>query len=150
MSVVISRPSSTQAASSGGAALFDVPLGHVMCVEDDLDIRALAELALGKLGHLKVTLCSCGENALSCIGEERPDLVLLDLRLPGIDGIETMRQLRQRQGCEAVPVVLMTAQTREADVRAYMAAGAAGVIAKPFNPMTLAAELRQLYANLRH
>lgn len=116
---------------------------HVLCVEDDPDIRALLELALGMVGGLRVTSCGSGAEALALAAAELPDLVLLDVMMPEMDGIETLARLRADPRTAGVPVVFVTAKVQLHEVEAYRAHGAAGVIAKPFDPMRLADEIRK-------
>jgi len=115
---------------------------HVLCVEDDPDIRALVELALQSVGGLRVTSCASGIEALARLPEVRPDVVLLDVMMPEMDGLETFR--RMATGDDAPPVIFMTAKVQPQEVRRYLGLGALGVIAKPFDPMTLAADIRRL------
>ncbi len=119
-------------------------LEHVLCVEDDPDIRALVELSLATVGGLRVTSCASGREALELFVAARPDVVLLDVMMPEMDGIETFRRLAGEDGAEPPPVVFMTARVQPREVERYLALGALGVIAKPFDPMTLAADLRRL------
>lgn len=116
---------------------------HVLCVEDDPDIRALVELALGTVGGMRVTGCASGREALGLAAELRPDLVLLDVMMPEMDGIETLRRLRADPRTADLPVVFVTAKVQLHEVDAYRAHGAVGVVAKPFDPMRLADEVRR-------
>ena len=120
-------------------------LTHVLVVEDDPDIRAIAHLALEILGGYTVTLCSSGMDALVAAHESPPNLVLLDVMMPDLDGPSTLRLLRNDQRCADTPVIFMTAKVQPADVAAYTALGAMGVIAKPFDPMTLAVTVQSLW-----
>ncbi len=115
---------------------------HVLCVEDDPDIRALVELALQSVGGLRVTSCASGTEALERLPEARPDVVLLDVMMPEMDGLETFR--RMAGGGDPPPVIFMTAKVQPQEVQRYLALGALGVIAKPFDPMTLAGDIRRL------
>lgn len=127
--------------TSGGAGLPAAP--HVLCVEDDPDIRALMELALATVGGLRVTACGSGSEALALAPQLQPDIVLLDVMMPELDGTETLRRLRADPRTAALPVLFVTAKVQVHEVEAYRQLGAAGVIAKPFDPMTLAAEVRR-------
>lgn len=119
---------------------------RVVVVEDDPDIRAVVDLALGHFGGLVVTCCDCGRAALEAVPAINPDLVLLDVMMPGMDGLETLTQLRLDPRSRLVPVVFMTARVQPHHRADYLARGALGVIAKPFDPLTLAQQLRQLHA----
>lgn len=120
-------------------------LERVLCVEDEPDIRAVAELALGAIGGLEVIVCASGEEALQVAPVNAPQLILLDVLMPGMDGPETLSALRRIPAVAAVPVVFMTARADPDEQAAYRALGAAGTIAKPFDPMTLAESVRAVW-----
>lgn len=120
------------------------PQCHVLLVEDDPDIRMIAEIALADVGGMGVMACADGPAALDAFAAARPDVVVLDVMMPGMDGPDVLKALRALPGGGDVPVVFMTARVRGEDVEHYMALGAAGVIAKPFDPMVLAETLRRL------
>ena len=120
-----------------------------MVAEDDPDISALVALALGRVGGLEVTICGNGRAVLDLVPQHVPDLFLLDVMMPEMDGLETLAWLALEPRTALIPVIFMTARVRPCDLEAYYAKGAAGVIAKPFDPMTLARHLRQLHAENR-
>ncbi|WP_127560392.1 response regulator [Saccharospirillum alexandrii] len=122
-----------------------MPLNHVMHVEDDPDIRAIAELALVTVGGLDITQCATGAECLTAIEQRTPDLILLDVMMPGLDGPETLRRIRTLPGMSEVPAVFMTARAQPGEISEYEALGAIGVIPKPFDPLTLADQVRQLW-----
>jgi two-component system, OmpR family, response regulator len=122
------------------------PLSRILLVEDEPDIQAIAGLALRAVGGFEVDVCSCGEDALRRFREVSPDLVLLDVMMPGMGGPAVFEELRKIPGGEAVPVVFMTAKVQAGEVSQLSSLGAAGVIAKPFDPMTLADQIRELWA----
>ncbi|MCB1993684.1 MAG: response regulator [Geminicoccaceae bacterium] len=124
------------------------PLSRVVAVEDDPDIRAVVDLALGHVGGLAVTCCDGGRVALEVVPAIDPDLVLLDVMMPGMDGLETLTRLRLDPRNRLVRVVFMTARVQPHHRADYLARGALGVIAKPFDPLTLAQQLRQLHATV--
>lgn len=119
---------------------------RILYVEDDPDIRAVAELALVDVGGFVALLCESGQRALEEIDRFQPDLVLLDVMMPGMDGPETLHALQQRAGGLSVPVVFMTARLQPSEIQEYEELGAIGVIPKPFDPMTLAEQIRRLVA----
>ena len=91
-------------------------------------------------------ICSSGREALVEVPARQPDLVLLDVMMPGMDGVSTLRALRSDERVCEIPVVFMTAKAQPDEVGSYRAMGALDVIAKPFDPMTLAADLRRIWA----
>lgn len=121
-------------------------VNRVLYVEDDPDIRAVAELALVAVGGFDALLCESGQQALEQIDDFNPDLVLLDVMMPGMDGPQTLRALQDRPAGLPAPAVFMTARLQPAEVAEYRAMGAIGVIPKPFDPMTLGDQIRDLFA----
>ena len=119
-------------------------LRRILFVEDDPDIQKIAKLALEALGGFAVLPCGSGPEALAIVSGAAeaagfvPDLVLLDVMMPGMDGPATLQALRQIPGAERLPAVFMTARVQEQEIAGYKAMGAAGVIAKPFDPLRLA------------
>lgn len=120
-------------------------LSYVVHVEDDPDIRAIAKLALVTVGGLEITQCASGAECLAAIEERIPDLLLLDVMMPDLDGPETLRRLRTLPGMSDIPAVFMTAKAQPEEISGYQALGAIGVIPKPFDPLTLADQVRQLW-----
>lgn len=123
-----------------------VPLVRVLVAEDDPDIRAVIELALARVGGLEVVACADGAVALALASRDLPDLILLDVMMPVMDGLETLDRLKSETATARIPVVFMTARVQPRDLELYHARGALAVIAKPFDPMTLAQQLRRLHA----
>lgn len=126
----------------------DTMLKRVLFVEDDPDVQMVARLALESVGGFTVLGCSSGAEALERVEAFAPDLILLDVLMPGMDGLETLRSLRLLPGAAAVPVVFMTAKVQAQEVSGYREAGAVDVIAKPFDPMTLPATVRSIWRRL--
>ncbi len=121
---------------------------RVLYVEDDPDIREIAYLALEVVGGFVVKICSSGEEALDEAVSFEPDLILLDVMMPGLDGPSTLKKMREQAELVSVPVVFMTAKVQPAEIDAYLSLGAVNVIHKPFDPMTLADQLRNIMASL--
>lgn len=120
-------------------------LTRVMYVEDEPDIRAVARLALETVGGLEVHLCERGDDALAAAEKFAPQLVLLDVMMPGMDGPSTLKALRSHNELQEIPVAFMTAKVQSQEIEYFMSLGAVGVIAKPFDPMTLADQIRALW-----
>jgi len=119
----------------------------LLLVDDDEDLRDLIALHLSTTGW-QVRVAASGEEAIELACREPPNAILLDGRMPGMDGLTTLRELRARPQTAALPVVLMTAGLARCDLEAARTAGCAGVIAKPFDARALAAQLRQLVPEL--
>ena len=126
----------------------DTPLNRIAYVEDDADVRAIAEFALDEVGTFTLASYTCGAAALEGIPGFKPDLILLDMMMPGMDGAETLRRLRTIPEYEHTPVVFMTAKAQSHELEKYRSLGAVDVIVKPFDPMTLADTLRALWDTL--
>jgi len=121
-------------------------LTRVLYVEDEPDIQAVAKLALEMLGGFTVEICSSGSEAIDKIAAFQPQLILLDVMMPGMDGPTTLGRLREIAQFAATPAIFMTARVQPAEVSGYKALGAADVIPKPFDPMTLAAQVKDIWA----
>lgn len=121
-------------------------LNRILYVEDEPDIQAVARLALEAVGGFTVEVCSSGEEALGKAQQFAPDLILLDVMMPGMDGPTTMQALRKLPALETTPVVFMTAKVQPQEVAQYKDLGAIDVVAKPFDPMTLADSIRAIWA----
>jgi CheY-like chemotaxis protein len=120
----------------------------VMMVDDEPDIRTIGELSLSAVGKWEVVLAGSGAEAVLLARHELPDLILLDMLMPGMDGIATLSRLKEQAETATIPVIFMTAHVQQHEVERCMSLGAAGVIAKPFDPMTLPQEiLRHFGAN---
>lgn len=124
-------------------------LSRILYVEDEPDIQMVARLALETLGGFTLEACGSGLEALEKISAFSPQFVLLDVMMPGMDGPGTLAKLREIPGFSAVPVVFMTAKVQPSEVAGYKAIGAVDVIPKPFDPMTLPAQVEAIWARCR-
>jgi two-component system, OmpR family, alkaline phosphatase synthesis response regulator PhoP len=114
---------------------------RILVVDDERDILELVEYNLHKEGFA-VTCVASGEEAMSAARTRQPDLIVLDLMLPGVDGLEVCRRLRAEPATRHIPVVMLTAKGGEADIVAGLELGAADYVTKPFSPRVLTARLR--------
>ncbi|MBU0927524.1 MAG: response regulator transcription factor [Spirochaetes bacterium] len=113
----------------------------ILVVEDDPDIRELLAYTLGKEGY-EVLQAPSGEAGLKAIEERKPDLVVLDVMLPGMDGLELLRRVKADQGARAAAVIMVSARGEETDVVAGLELGADDYVTKPFSPRVLVARVR--------
>lgn len=121
-------------------------LTHILYVEDDLDIQAVAQIALEVVGGLSLRTCSSGAEALTAVDNGFvPDLLLLDVMMPNMDGPTTLAGLRKLANTVATPVIFMTAKVQSSELDFYTSLGAIGVIAKPFDPMALSTQVRAIW-----
>jgi CheY-like chemotaxis protein len=127
----------------------DEALTRILYVEDDADIRSVASFALEAVGGFVLAACASGEDALAAAAAFAPQLLLLDVMMPGMDGPETLAALRAMPETASTPAVFMTAKVQPQEVARYRALGALDVISKPFDPMTLSDEIRAIWAGRR-
>lgn len=120
-------------------------LNKILYVEDDPDIQRIAQIALEKVGGFEVRICSSGQQALNEVAGFSPDLVILDIMLPEMDGLSILAALRRNEATAQIPVVFMTARVQADEVEEYRRRGAIDVIFKPFDPMTLSGKLQDLW-----
>ena len=120
------------------------PLRRILLVDDQRVMRSIAEFSLGKMGGFTLHICSSGEEALKDAVAFAPDLLLLDMNMPMMDGAATLEKLRAL-GIDA-PAVFFTVRVGEADRKRFHDLGALGVIAKPFDPLKLPPQLQELWA----
>ena len=116
----------------------------VLLVDDEDDIRTVGNLSLSRVGGWQTVLASSGAEAVKKAAAERPDLILLDVMMPGMDGPTTFTQLRAQETTATTPIIFMTAKIQKQEVARYLELGALGVIGKPFDPMTLPSEIKKL------
>ncbi len=121
------------------------PLNKILYAEDEMDIQMIAKIALEQIGGFTVRYCKSGQEVLSSAGEFLPDLFLLDVMMPGMDGPELLNKLRKNKLFQPIPAIFITAKIQPNEIEEYKKMGVLGVIAKPFDPMTLADQLKALW-----
>lgn len=120
-------------------------LRRILYVEDEPDIQAVAQIALQDLGGFTVQVCSSGQEAILSGPGFKPDLLLLDVMMPGMDGVTTLKELRKLPGLSKIPALFMTAKVQPQEIEQLRHEGAIDVIPKPFDPMTLSENIRSLW-----
>lgn len=120
-------------------------LNRILFVEDEPDIQAVASIALRDVGGFTIEVCSSGQEALQKAADFCPDLLLLDVMMPDMDGPSTLEALRQLDVTRDTPAIFMTAKVQTHEVEHFKSIGAVDVVAKPFDPMTLAQTLREIW-----
>ena len=121
------------------------PLNTLLYVDDDADIREIVEMSLGLDGTMRVSSSAGGEHALEAMRSSPPDLVVLDVMMPGMDGPAILRRMRADPQLKHIPVIFMTAKANPQEVARFRDLSAIGVIAKPFDPMALGTQVRTLW-----
>lgn len=115
---------------------------RVLYIDDEPDIREVVELSLGLDPSLSVRSCASGKEALALAPDWAPDIILCDVVMPGMDGPATLSRMRQCPQIAGTPFVFMTSRAQAHEIEHFKSLGAAGIILKPFDPMTLAQAVR--------
>jgi len=121
----------------------------VLYVDDEPDIREVAVMSLELDGALEVRSAGSGREGLALLDQFTPDAIMLDVMMPGMDGPATLEEIRKRPEHADTPVVFITARAQAHEQARFLSFGAVGVITKPFDPMTLAVELRAILSKAR-
>jgi CheY-like chemotaxis protein len=125
----------------------DTKITNILYVEDEPDIQAVAQIALEAVGGFTLKICSDGLSALEEAADFAPDLLLLDVMMPGMDGPTTLIELRKIPALSQTPAIFMTAKVQSHEVEELINLGAIAVIAKPFDPMTLSSQIMEIWDN---
>lgn len=120
-------------------------LQKIMLVDDEEDIRTVAEISLCHVGQWEAVVVSSGVEAVALAPEVKPDLILLDVMMPTMDGPSTLKKLRENEETKDIPVIFLTAKVQPNEVTEYLQLGALGVVAKPFDPMSLPSEIKRIF-----
>jgi CheY-like chemotaxis protein len=120
-------------------------LQRITYVEDEPHIREIVQLALEELGGFTLHVCESGPEALDTAPIFHPDLVLLDVMMPGMNGIQTFRSLKDLPQMANTPIVFITAKAQKHEIQQYRSLGAIDVIPKPFNPITLPSDIQAIW-----
>ena len=120
-------------------------LQRILHVDDEPNIREIAVVILEDIGGFTVETCGSGREALDKVPSFAPDLILLDVMMPGMDGPTTLRELRKLPQTAQIPVIFMTAKVQAHEIDQYFELGAIGVVTKPFDPMTLCDQIREIW-----
>lgn len=120
-------------------------LTRILYVEDEPDIQTVARLALETLGGFMVAICGSGQEALDRAPDFQPQLILLDVMMPVMDGPTTLKMLRALPAFASSPVIFMTAKVQPSEIAHYLELGAVDVIPKPFDPMTLSSQVELIW-----
>jgi CheY-like chemotaxis protein len=124
------------------------PLERICYVEDDEDIQRIVRMSLERVGKMKVEIVTDPTAAIAAMSSFKPDLVMLDWMMPGMDGPTLFREMKKRPEVASLPVVFITAKAAQRDLDELKTLGAAGTISKPFSPKDLPDQLRAIWAKL--
>jgi len=121
-------------------------LNKILYAEDEPDIQIIAKMALSDIGGFTLKTCNNGAEAVEHAEEFAPDLILLDVMMPSMDGPSALKLIKEMDSLKNTPVIFMTAKAQSHEVQQYLDLGAVDVIAKPFDPMTLASSITEIYS----
>ena len=124
-------------------------LHRILYVEDDADIRKIVSMSLEMVGDYTVASCGSCAEALQAVDDFDPELLLLDVMMPDVDGPATLRELRKRKSAADAPAVFITAKVQSADMAQYRRLGVFDVIVKPFDAMALPDRIGQIWQQYR-
>jgi CheY-like chemotaxis protein len=117
---------------------------RILIIDDEDDIREIAQMSLEMIAGWQVFTARSGPEGIEVASREQPEAVLLDVMMPGLDGPQTLRRLQEDARTKAIPVVFLTAKAQTSEQSRLRQLGARGVIAKPFDPITLADQVAEL------
>jgi len=117
---------------------------RILIIDDEDDIREVAALSLETVADWEVTVASSGAQGLAMAAQLKPDAILLDVMMPGMDGPTTFRELRKNPATAHIPVLLLTAKVQSSDQRRFADLGVEAVLFKPFDPLTLAMQISKV------
>ncbi len=120
-------------------------LHRILVIDDEHEVRTMAKLVLEKIGNFSVEISSSGSEALDLITKFNPDLILLDVMMPGMDGPGVLKVLRAQRETATIPVIFLTAKVQQQEIEQYKKLGALDVIPKPFDPMTLSSSITGIW-----
>lgn len=118
----------------------------ILLIDDEEDIRKIGRLSLEAVGKFEAVIAPGPIEGLAAASSEHPDLILMDMMMPLMDGLAVLAQLRQSPILRSIPVIFMTAKVQRDEIEHYLRMGAIGVIQKPFDPMTLPDQIREIVA----
>lgn len=119
-------------------------INKILLVDDDPSIRKIAQITLANVGKFQVTAVSSGAEAVAAAAAERPDVVLLDVMMPSMDGPTTLARLRATPRLSDLPIIFMTAKVQKHELERLKILGANGIITKPFDPMNLCQQIKSI------
>ena len=125
-------------------------LTRILCIEDDPDIQQILLISLGTVGGYTIEICSSGNEGIQKAPLFMPDLILLDVMMPGMDGPTTFKELQKINSVKHIPVIFLTAKVLPDEVHYYKQLGIIDIISKPFNPMHLASKIESVWSGHTH
>jgi CheY-like chemotaxis protein len=124
-------------------------LEKILVVDDDSDILEIVKLALATVGNFSIEACSSGKEALEKLAHIKPQLILLDVMMPDLDGPSTLKKIRENPELAQIPVIFLTAKVQAHEIEQFKKLGAVNVIPKPFDPMTLSETVASIWSETK-
>lgn len=121
------------------------PIKRILYAEDEEDIQVIGKMALEEIGGYEVLLVSNGKEVLEKGKGFQPDVILLDVMMPEMDGLETFQKLKNTDWGKNIPVIFLTAKAQQHEVQSYLDLGAVGIIIKPFDPLELSQQVEEIW-----
>lgn len=122
-------------------------LKKILYAEDETDVQTIVEVSIWSTSSYQIKICDNGKLLLDCVEEYEPDLILLDVMMPEMDGVTTLQNLQANEKTKDIPVIFITAKAQNHEIKLFNESGVIGVITKPFDPMTLGATITELWEN---
>ena len=123
-------------------------LNKILYVEDDPSVQAVVKIALINIGKFDIRACWNGKEALEQIDDYMPDLIFSDVMMPELDGIMMLKLLRKNPKYDDITLIFISARAQQHEIEEYIRLGAAAVFAKPFNPLTLSDDIREIWEEI--
>ena len=120
-------------------------LNRILLVEDDVDIQVITKMALETGGGFTVQVCSSGRDAIEKAPVFKPDIILLDVMMPQMDGPTVLKELCEIPEVKSVPVIFLTARSQPKEIEKFKKMDIVGIISKPFDPMTIAEKVKNIW-----
>lgn len=122
-------------------------LKKILYAEDEPDVQTIVELTVQTMSEYQIKICNNGKELLKCVSEFNPDLILLDVMMPEMDGPTTFKNLQSKENTKDIPVIFMTAKAQVHEIEIFKEIGVVGIITKPFDPMNLCDEIQAIWDN---
>lgn len=120
-------------------------LKRILYAEDEPDVQTVVELTIQSMSNYDIKICNNGKELLETVEDYNPDLILLDVMMPEMDGPTTFKNLQENDKVKNIPVIFMTAKAQTHEVENFKNSGIIGVITKPFDPLQLCADIEDIW-----
>lgn len=120
-------------------------LKKILYAEDESDVQTIVEISVWSTSSYEIKICENGKKLLDCVECYNPDLILLDVMMPEMDGITTLKNLQLNDKTKNIPVIFITAKAQDREIELYNQSGVIGVITKPFDPISLCPNIKDIW-----